>query len=319
MTVLQIPVRPLARRALTLVELLVVIAIIGLLAALLLPAIQAARGSARLVHCSNNLRQLGVGLLAHHSQFGRFPANTLWFGGGNRGPMHLRLLNFIEEGRPFRKLDYSKNIYPQIDGDPELRSHVVPVFRCPSDDYPQLNDNGRAICIYAPSCGAQQAYGYCGQYRGNIFGTGGCADANYHYCGRNPDKISGPFARTEWAASLEEIPDGSSNVIAMGEGVPDCNYALTVPWWDGGQWYANTAPPINFPTCRSKPPGHGDGGKDCYHWNNWHTNAGFKSNHAGSVGFVFCDGSVHFLSEGIDYRNYQRLGCRRDGEIRRAF
>ena len=59
--------------------------------------------------------------------------------------------------------------------------------------------------------------------------------------------------------------------------------------------------------------------QDCGTFFNWNTSAGFKSRHPGGAHFVLADGSVHFISENIDYRNYQRLGDRRDGEAVEPF
>ena len=110
---------------------------------------------------------------------------------------------------------------------------------------------------------------------------------------------------------LNEIPDGSSNTIAIGEIRPLCGWHTRDGWMgDNALWIATTAP-INFPTCPGDifytPPTAGNQGDA-----QWVREMGFKSAHPGGCQFVFCDGSTHFLRETIDYVTYQRLGDRRD-------
>ncbi|MFH1264745.1 MAG: DUF1559 domain-containing protein [Planctomycetota bacterium] len=297
----------------TLVELLVVITIIGILIALLLPAVQAAREAARRVQCENNLKQFGIALHNYHQKYRRFPANGQWypFSTNRKGTMHVKLLPSLEQQGFYDQLDFGGDVVAQISGDAELKRTLFGVFRCPSDDFPKWNPQGEAVTNYAPSVGAQKSYGRCSAYPGNTFGTGPSADGN----SEDGKQISGLFSRYFWAAEIALIRDGTSNTILMGEVLPGCSTHLQLPWWHGQQWFVGTAPPLNFPTCPGEPPGNdGAASVDCYSWNNWHTDVGFKSRHPGGALFVFADGSIHFLSQSIDYRNYQRLGDRRDGE-----
>ena len=125
--------------------------------------------------------------------------------------------------------------------------------------------------------------------------------------------------RINWAASIKEITDGTSKTIAMGEVLPDCNYELIrFGWWDSQTWYVGTATPINYDSCRATDPPFPKK-QDCGTFFNWNTSAGFKSKHPGGANFAMADGSVHFLSQDIDYRNYQRLGDRRDDEVVEPF
>ncbi len=299
------------RSAFTLVELLVVIAIIGILVALLLPAVQSARESARRSQCTNNLKQWGLALHNYHDTERRFPLNCQWYpaGANRKGPMHVKLLPFTEASNFYAKLDMQGDVVAQIDNDAELRKTLLPLMRCPSDAFDKLNSAGLALTNYAPSQGSQQRNtSRCGAYPGNVFGTGPSADGN----AIDVNQISGLFSRYQWACTIADILDGTSNVIAMGEVNIKCNAAMQFyPWWNGQQYYISTAAPLNFNTCPGK--GVGNAGTGCNGYSNWATDSGFKSSHPGGVLFVFADGSVHFLRENMDYTNYQRLGCRRDG------
>jgi len=301
------------RFAFTLVELLVVIAIIGVLVALLLPAVQSAREAARRISCSNNMKQFGLALQNYHSAFGVFPANSNWSGGGRKGSAHVRMLPYMESNTFIEQLDFEGDVVTQIEDDPNLSTTVISFLRCPSDDYPLVSEaEGFAMTNYGTSVGSQKTWGYCSTYPGNTFGNGPSADGN----STNADEISGVFSRNGWAASIKEILDGTSNTIAMGEALPSCSTSIQEPWWLGGQWYSGTAPPINFPTCPGEGLGNnGTPSRNCNSWNNWVTDGGFKSRHPGGAQFVFCDGSVQFLQEDIDYCDYQRRGDRSDGTL----
>jgi len=127
------------RSGFTLVELLVVIAIIGLLVALLLPAIQAARESARRSQCSNNLKQIGVALANYQTAVGRFPPSTLMPVGETYEPWsaQARLLPYLEEVNLGNLINWNES--PQFTGNPTAAKTRVPVYLCPSE----INDRPR--------------------------------------------------------------------------------------------------------------------------------------------------------------------------------
>lgn len=139
----------------TLVELLVVIAIIGILVALLLPAIQAAREASRRTKCSNNLKQIAVAMHNHHDTYGGFPnayvLKNYPSGTGDWGPFP-RLFPFLEQKSLHDTLDpadYTGPI-PAVNATTQL---PVPTLICPSDPAPELNPNGAndGKCNYLPS------------------------------------------------------------------------------------------------------------------------------------------------------------------------
>jgi len=128
------------RRAFTLVELLVVIAIIGVLVALLLPAVQAAREASRRAQCQNNLHQIGVALMNYESRAGEFPPADVRINHPKTGiPKTLYswvtiLMNYVEQGTVYRSTDWVNKTLEERDADHDTTHHIpLPSFNCPSD------------------------------------------------------------------------------------------------------------------------------------------------------------------------------------------
>jgi len=317
----------------TLIELLVVIAIIGILVALLLPAVQAAREAARRAQCLNNLKQIGIALHNYHNVYEKFPAGYSTEGDGDE-PKHgsalVAILPFIEQADIYDLIDLrwrhsaEQSRYP---GGRFLYETVLPVYLCPSDaneDFspawfrrhtPGIRDRG--LVNYCPSWGAQRAFSTpdCG-FRGNEFGTGPATQART----MDLDLISGVFGAFATFCPIKKITDGTSKTIAFGEILPYCSSYHLLGWWRDNGMRAGTQVPINYDTCPGNPCWVESTGSPrphckCNSHRSWQVANGFKSEHPGGAHFLFCDGSVHFLSENIDYRNYQRLGDRRDGEM----
>src|SRR5262245_7532163 len=245
------PLAALRRRlGFTLVELLVVIAIIGVLVALLLPAVQAAREAARRMQCGNHLKQIGIGLHNYHDIFGRLPCNinhvvqTLEpFEDRDRASHLVNLLPYLEQTNLHSAIDFrAKTPLPgnQTVGGKTVRQTVIPAYICPTSAHQKFLNNN-AMTNYAGSIGAQIMQSGSGCNMASIVGNGGpmfdhnddgedwfsytslgtpCNSAgpgNIRSDCPYPDRTSGMFARSTWAARFAEAPDGLSNVIAVGE------------------------------------------------------------------------------------------------------
>ena len=324
-------------RGFTLVELLVVIAIIGVLVALLLPAVQAAREAARRASCLNNLKQMGVALHNYHDARGRFPANHNYydqFGTEVEGVSYLVfLLPYIEATGLESHIEY-EGLNPEdqfINGQP-LRGYRIPVYTCPSESetvLSALDGIESAISSYAGSMGSQLMRSFSGCNLATIVGGGdlngdgedwfgnGSKQRGDPPQGRDPNFVSGVFARAEWAARFRDIEDGTSNTIAFMEIRPYCTHKGIgwLGWVDSrGMWYATTGP-INFPTCPGENGVPLSGATGCHFRDSWNTTMAAKSQHPGGANFCLCDGSVRFLDETIDHPVYQALGDRHDGVV----
>jgi len=205
------------RKGFTLVELLVVIAIIGVLVALLLPAVQAAREAARRSSCANNLKQIGLGLHNHHDTYGALPAAgftrdnnsaDLPSDGTLRNMGHTFLasiLPFVEQQNLWDQLDRTN----AIDGSTNsaFRGAVVDSYQCPSDPnintkYNGNNDNWARGC-YAANNGAQHGGGNARKMWTNLSSQKGMMGWNF-----NGKTTSGRLA---------DCTDGTSNTVMVWE------------------------------------------------------------------------------------------------------
>jgi prepilin-type N-terminal cleavage/methylation domain-containing protein/prepilin-type processing-associated H-X9-DG protein len=216
-------------RGFTLVELLVVIAIIGILVALLLPAIQAAREAARRSQCVNNLKQLGIGLQNYHSSNNTFPKGWTVKGqpDGYFANANTRLLPYMEETSLHGLYDQKEAWYDQK---APIGSTVIDVFNCPSTSepnpyqHPELkNILGSKVSLFATT-----DYAYC---KGATDAY--CIDMSSFMPGINSELKPGPVQRDlqgvfniAWGASIKKITDGTSKTIAMGEASGDTRWKV---------------------------------------------------------------------------------------------
>ncbi|NLF09898.1 MAG: DUF1559 domain-containing protein [Pirellulaceae bacterium] len=313
-------------RAFTLVELLVVITIIGILIALLLPAVQAAREAARRVQCQNNLKQLGLALHNYHSQYNCFPAlEAITFPtqcnsvNNCRGaPIYIVLLPFIESANTESFFDYNSFSgwsswaqwaygVPTIDdiGDPIARQRLG-FYQCPSDDRSSEWPNQR---IYFAVVGGGPLPAETTTFYGNVW-------------------TNGLFTYNRWRR-MADISDGSSATFAIGESVHRAWWGLgsgygtntggPVAWWTGGSCQG----PLN-PPCAPRTHCSGRNARSTQHPIN-HTiasmsgaqenDAPFGSFHSGGAHFAFADGHVTFINDTIDMPVYWALGTIAGGEI----
>jgi len=300
----------------TLIELLVVIAIIAVLVAILLPAVQQAREAARRSQCGNNLKQIGIAMHSYHEVAGQFPisggvtiaGNRAWEAGNHRkGSVLLKLLPFVDQGALYNKVDFQLDVEAGQNYT-ELRTKKIPTFICPSDPAGGMNsNNGNALSNYSPSVGAQRMIN-CAAYPGNHFGNG----AGEPFSNRAGD-ISGMFAMEAWGARVADVSDGLSNTIMVGEVVPVCSDHTNRAWWSTSALWAATTGPMNYPINIAGCPGNGST-IGCNTISDRATAIAFKSLHVGGAQFLLGDGGVRFITENIDYDNYQRLGDRRDNK-----
>jgi prepilin-type N-terminal cleavage/methylation domain-containing protein/prepilin-type processing-associated H-X9-DG protein len=301
----------------TLVELLVVIAIIGVLVALLLPAVQSARESARRQTCLNNLKQQALAMHNYEDTWKTLPVGLM---GGITADTDdgwawgTAILPFMEQKALFDQLNPNgrpravRNNFEATGSGRQIQGGETPlkVFRCPSSQLPKVvspTDKLPGAGVYAPS--SRLFIGYAvSDYKGN---GGGCVD--------DADGVLGKLAEIPWVR-FAQITDGLSNVPLTGESsyitgnTIDPNTVTAIedwPVWAVGpgtdesiRYESGTSVPIN---CRCTPTmmvvAVSD---DCAF--SWHPNG---------AQFSFCDGSVKFVSQNVAARTWCNLNSRNDG------
>ncbi|MEM6798500.1 MAG: DUF1559 domain-containing protein [Planctomycetota bacterium] len=325
-----------SREAFTLVELLVVIAIIGVLIALLLPAVQAARESARRTECTNKIRQLGIASHNYHDTFGHLPVGSqgrdttnadLAYVGSTpiRIAFFIRLFPFIEEGTLYDNYDFSTEFKPLV-ADPESPFVVSqPAMTCPSDE-PARTTN----------CDAGQALDFKGNYGINwgpwsydcqrqVLALTRTGVSPSRGCVGTPNlaisEHGAPF-HLEWGARFAQIVDGTSKTLMMMEmlQVPElsgvCDRRGRIWNDDFGTYQINTrATPnssdvdssicdednLEIPCQRSAIVSEG--------------RLVSRSRHPSGVNVLMCDASVHFISDSIDLIAWQAASTIDGGEV----
>ena len=294
----------------TLVELLVVITIIGILIALLLPAVQSAREAARRMQCSNNLKQIGLALLNYESTHNCFPAGTIitWdvpesCGADCRGTsFYISILPFFEQEAIEQYYDYDRwnGWMGQL-----------------SQNMSQLSST-RIYMYICPSQGTWESY----VPRRDYFGVVGGKTMKAH--GWRGDVFEDGVMYMNSFTRIRDLRDGTTSTVAVGESIHPAKWGAGAGYGDGcvggpTTWWFGGAAPVNNPdglSCgrilrSTKNPIN----SSILCMADDHDNdAPFGSRHPGGAQFVFCDGHVNFLAETIDWKVYQALSTREGGE-----
>jgi prepilin-type N-terminal cleavage/methylation domain-containing protein/prepilin-type processing-associated H-X9-DG protein len=290
--------------AFTLVELLVVISIIGVLMALLLPAIQAAREAARRTQCINKLKQIGLALQNHHDAKKQFPSGAnIHTGIGVGLSWNVLVLPYLELGSLYSEIQPLPN-GGATNSSPEYS--LIDAFICPTASEQGNQANTEKGSNYSAVAGAGRSddgkMGFVSPNCGDVF-----TDGVFFADSRTP---------------ISRITDGTSNTLAIGE--------RTYYW---RSWYFGTTKRGNPVNEICSGPAHNilyPINADQYQFGFYRfdnrapvgapktmllNDLQFGSDHPGGANFTFADGSVHMLSETIDMTVYKDMSTKDGGEI----
>jgi prepilin-type N-terminal cleavage/methylation domain-containing protein/prepilin-type processing-associated H-X9-DG protein len=328
------------RNGFTLIELLVVIAIVGVLVALLLPAIQSVRESARRTSCSNNLKQLGLALAHYESARKSFPTGAdskIWEDGPTlpqtfyRWSTFAHLTPYLEEKAARNALDFSVPLFTNVAAVVAAQNRagvalVIPSFLCPADIGTAV-DTGFGPLNYAACTGD-------GTDGGSPFQTNGIFYINSKTRLRDiTDGLSKTVALAEstlgsgaesFSGTVNKIDPQAAYAYVFGTPLTDsnCNSAVNFNWtnrrgyaWVNGEYRCGLfnnylEPNAQRIDCMASVLNTSDP-TQLYAAYGWRA---ARSRHAGGVNVSLADGSVHFIPDGVNQRIWQAISTRAGGE-----
>jgi prepilin-type N-terminal cleavage/methylation domain-containing protein len=319
------------RGAFTLIELLVVIAIIGVLAALLLPAVQGAREAARRSQCANNMKQIGLAIQNYQSSHNVYPPAKIYSGscakangGGPTGQvlnttLFTLILNQMEQGVMWNAYNFSQasassawnGNNTQLVGSPLVNTTVtlaqVSSYTCPSDPF------GNSLIVDVAVTDTTKYARQHARASNYLASSASYSDLDCAASATPNRKLQGAFY-TDVSILVRDLRDGASNTMFVGESTQEHAATNSGPSWAGGAFgtvhgvvmpngaanYKNYLPNAKVANPLGKMlPG----------------DSVFSSHHPGGINAVFGDGSVHFLKDGINPQIWYSLQTVKGGEI----
>jgi prepilin-type N-terminal cleavage/methylation domain-containing protein/prepilin-type processing-associated H-X9-DG protein len=333
------------RRGFTLIELLVVIAIISVLIALLLPAVQSAREAARRMQCSNNLKQIGLGLHNYESVAGAFPPSNVLSGTGNTVAwtngfsVHCRILPFMEQGVAFNALNFNFNHLAAQNT--TVVSMSVSVYVCPSD----VNNDKRTPFPPFTGLTASASVTSYGFNSGDWFVWNGFVPPdNRNAFGPNRSRRIAEYldgtSQTLWATDVKVYqplrrcnqqlanirdpnnvppPNADPFTVAPEYGAAACSLGQSHTFWADGNTH-ETAMTTAWPPNKAILGQGGEGDLDLETRLIVQGGPTFaamtsRSYHPGGVNALFADGGVRFVKSGIAGQTWRALGSVKGGEV----
>lgn len=328
------------RRAFTLVELLVVIAIIGVLVALLLPAVQAAREAANRMSCQNNCKQIGLALHNYQSALKHFPPSFCMKPGvvlsSNNGSwsIHGRILPYLEQANAYDRVDLSVPWDQQLaTGVPTMR---VEVYQCPSEANSEMRTSGGADFTHPQNYGFNMGTWFVYDFAANKAGDGAFGPNSKFSPAAFTDGLSNTIAAAEVKAFTPYIRNGAapsttppadpsalsgvSGQAKLGPNLNDCTGHTE--WCDGRVHHSGFTATF---TPNTKVP-YSSGGKTYdIDFNSRQEGSAAENTYAaitarsfhsgGGVNVVLMDGSVRFVAKTVDLLLWRAAATRNGGEV----